>query len=135
MCANSENKRVGERLKKFLKSQKIKNINVAHALGITSPAITGWINGRNVMSANIILSLSHIYKLNPTWLITGSGPMLLPDQQEYTQQPDKLPLPTEINIRTISDQLRDAHLKLIECQEKLIKLQDRCINCPKKDEK
>ena len=123
----------GERLKKFLKSRQIKYREAAEILHVTPTAISEWVSEKNRPSVHIMQILAESYKLSTTWLITGRGNMLsVDDESPKTLQNNEAIDSDNRIIKDLSDQLKNAHIKLIDCQETLIELQKKCIECPKK---
>ncbi len=51
----------------------------AKSLSISPGNVGDWVSGRSEPTAKLILRMHKIHNINPTWLITGKGPILSTD--------------------------------------------------------
>ena len=70
-------KAVGDRLKFVLYAKGLKTKEIAQELGVTPQAITAWFRGEKDPGFSKIVLLTEKYGINPLYLITGQGPLLL----------------------------------------------------------
>ena len=106
----------GKRLKELRMSQGMTQQAFAKALNIQSSGhISGIESGEKVPSFDMFNALHETFHVNPTWLITGSGPMLLSKKEngfdEHTHHIFSL-------LESCDDTLKGEVLKFIE--EKLV---------------
>ena len=68
---------LGKRLKELRKTMEISQINMAKSLGIATSTYQHYERDESEASQSFFEKLITIYKLSPTWLLTGQGPMFL----------------------------------------------------------
>lgn len=66
-----------DRLKSARKEQKLTQVEVSKAVGITQASYSELERGR-VKSTSKIVEIANLFKVNPTWLATGQGEMIAP---------------------------------------------------------
>ena len=68
----------GNRLKAMVSALKLRQQDVADAIGINRSHISHLMNDKYEISKTIALALKAQYQINPDWLLTGEGEMFLP---------------------------------------------------------
>ncbi|HAE61020.1 MAG TPA: hypothetical protein DCG38_01575 [Eubacteriaceae bacterium] len=62
---------VGERLRHLLKKDKLKQVDVCHAAGISKNAMSNYISGNRVPDTKALYKLSKVFSVSMEWLLTG----------------------------------------------------------------
>lgn len=69
---------IGFRLKVARESMGLKQADLAERAGTQWQQVSRWERGTATPRAKAVKALSEALKINPTWLLTGEGPMLPP---------------------------------------------------------
>ena len=72
-------------LKKFFAEKGLSQTKIAEMVGTSQQTISGLLSNRN-FGKRTAQKWSDAFGLNPAWLITGEGAMLLADKERTTQQ-------------------------------------------------
>lgn len=72
-------------LKKFFAEKGLSQTKIAEMVGTSQQTISGLLSNRN-FGKRTAQKWSEAFGLNPAWLITGEGAMLLADKERTTQQ-------------------------------------------------
>lgn len=77
-------------LKKFFADRGLSQTKIAEMVGTSQQTVSGLLSNRNFgkKTAN---KWSEMFGLNPAWLITGEGEMLLADKERKAAQPASVP--------------------------------------------
>ncbi len=73
---------LGERMRSFRKSQNLTQENMAHLLGIHFQSVLRYEKGIMTPGADILMKLTELFRLNPSWLLFGHDPQYLPKDDE-----------------------------------------------------
>jgi transcriptional regulator with XRE-family HTH domain len=73
---------LGERMRSFRKSQNLTQENMAHLLGIHFQSVLRYEKGVMTPGADILMKLTELFQLNPSWLLFGHDPQYLPKDDE-----------------------------------------------------
>lgn len=68
------------------KPNKIKNIDLARAIGVKAPTVSEYLSGKiKSMNGDTLIKASKFLKVNSDWLATGKGEIWLPQSKEQPQ--------------------------------------------------
>ncbi|MFN7301187.1 MAG: helix-turn-helix domain-containing protein [Bacteroidota bacterium] len=121
---------IGKRLSDFIWSTRSSNSQFARTIGVTPQAISHIISGRSNPSSDLLKSVfTHYPQLNATWLMTGTGSMLIGGESATEDQPtERKPVPVEVpNVNPILEELRlmrqelGRAMRIIESQQELLR--------------
>ena len=90
---------IGERIKQVRKELKINQQQFANLLGITERTLRNYEKGEREIPHSVIQKLTHLFNINPTWLLTGQGSMFLQPEEEPKDEKEKI-------IKEFADYLR-----------------------------
>lgn len=77
---NIDRKAIGRRVEAVLNEARLKKVDLARRLEITSPSVSNYINGKTAMSDESLLAVSDLAGINIHWLVTGEGSKRLDEQ-------------------------------------------------------
>lgn len=82
------NKIIGKRLKLIRQNQNLSQLEFAKILGVSQSYYANIERGRYSLKIDFIICIKNKFNINPTWLLTGEGPMWLepPDQCERDKE-------------------------------------------------
>lgn len=67
-------KEIGERLREFRQSKKMKQVEISKILGISVPAYSKIETGENELSTKHLLTLKREFEISVDWLLFGERP-------------------------------------------------------------
>lgn len=112
---------IGQRLLYFRKKLLSKTINdVCNEIGVNKNTLRAWESGESSISAKSITKLINLYKLNPTWLFTGTENPLLGNENPQTKPSltaDIVPdvyIPYDINLKKAERKALDCAIDAID---------------------
>ncbi len=128
---------INKRIIQFIEYLNISRYKFAKATGVSEVNLLNIYKGKNKPSIDIIEKILNYYKvLNPTWLLTGEGPMLreeIKQDEAYKPPPMATPKKTEpTNDNTCplcaeKERIIAEKERVIEKQEQIIKDKDKMI--------
>ena len=68
-----DNRAIGERLLRLRQEKKLTQVEFSRQLGVSQPAYKNYERGEREIPTSILLPLFHIFKVDPLWVLTGSG--------------------------------------------------------------
>ena len=71
-----------ERLQRALSDANITQSNLANALTVTQPAVSGWLSGDRMPTADKLEALARTLRVNHDWLASGQGRMRAADPDD-----------------------------------------------------
>jgi len=88
-----------KQLKEFRLANSLTQKEIADFLGMTPTAVSDYESGKREPSFSNIIKLADRYKLNMSWLLTGTGSMYIKDHaREATNSPPLITLPVVADI-------------------------------------
>lgn len=81
-------------LKLYFSDNNITQQQIADKLGISQAAVGKWLNGKP-FGKKTAAKWSEVFGLNPSWLLTGNGPMLK-DSAFISTATDQISMPKEV---------------------------------------
>lgn len=105
----TQNDNISLQLKKFFSGLGLSQRDIANKLGVTQQVVAALLNGRP-FGKKSAMAWSNAFGINPAWLITGEGKMLLLEKEAENSKE-----PTAINVVTeLSDAIANEILKLVQ---------------------
>ena len=78
---------IGERIKAIRIALKLNQKEFGELLGVNQRTISHWETGRNEPSIEILNKITSLWSINPTWLLTGEGPMFREKEFRKEEEP------------------------------------------------
>jgi phage repressor protein C with HTH and peptisase S24 domain len=85
---------VHDRLRQFLKYEKITQQRVADDMGRTLQYVNGMVNGRSSIGKKVAARLQELYGVSSGWLLTGDGTMFAPSANNEPEVVSDVPVVT-----------------------------------------
>lgn len=114
---------IAERIKKVRKFLGINQANLAKELGLTQSAYSRIEIGDNNLSTEHLLKMLKNHKINPNWVLTGEGSMLLETKPYgYPIEQDQVNVVNEQGLLYATDDCGKIKKELEAAREEIIKL-------------
>ena len=88
----------GERIKEVRKKNRMTLEQFGNILGVTKVAISNIENGKRNVTEQMRKSICREFRIDPIWLSTGEGDMLIDESIDLIEMLDKLLLNTLLKI-------------------------------------
>jgi phage repressor protein C with HTH and peptisase S24 domain len=85
---------IHDRLRQFLKYEKITQQRVADDMGRTLQYVNGMVNGRSSVGKKVAARLQELYGVSSGWLLTGEGTMYAHSANNETEVVSEVPVVT-----------------------------------------
>lgn len=85
---------IHDRLRQFLKYEKITQQRVADDMGRTLQYVNGMVNGRSSVGKKVAARLQELYGVSSGWLLTGEGTMYAHSSNNETEVVSEVPVVT-----------------------------------------
>lgn len=106
---------INERLAETLKMEKIKQVDLAKKLNVSSQYISGVVNGKNPVGIEMLKLIAEMCpSLNVRWLLTGNGPA-------YER---RLPKATNVKAMMLADNLLNSTNSAIKSLTDIVRFLD-----------
>ncbi len=110
---------VGSRLRQYRKVKKMMAKTLAKLIGISQGSLSDIENGKTKPSSDTIASIIRQTDVNPTWLMTGDGPMLVGKIKEDIDSVSKIVLE---HMKEMDEDARRDVLKYLQEKKLLTEL-------------
>jgi len=115
-------KKIGDRLRKLRQTLGLSQASFAQELGVKQRTVSNWETGRNEPSIETLTLISSLWAVNPTWLLTGEGPMFREKEEPPPAREDSSEGLSPELLRALSHPtIRNIALMLSEMSEEDIK--------------
>ena len=107
----------------FFKEQGITQEEIAEQPGVSQQYVSGLLSGKKAFGKKQAKRFCELWKISPSWLLTGEGPMIVGDNSQAIQENNGTAIHTQYSTdASLMAALREAQAQNTKSQEQIDRL-------------
>lgn len=99
---------IGERIKKIRKEAGLSQVDFAESIDVTQGFLSGLEKGRYQPTADTLICITNIYKIDATWLLTGEEKTIVAEESPPYRKVDPRIAAMTANFEALSEDDKKA---------------------------